>query len=61
MAIDTDLESRIDAVGRQRVFQRARLLGWGPDTPPKWVWENIILELQKEDAGPVALQEDSHD
>jgi hypothetical protein len=39
------VESLIDAVGRQRVFDRAKELGWTEDTPPLWVWYQICLEL----------------
>lgn len=42
---DSSLEAAIDRVGRERVFERARELGWGNATPPKWVWQNILAEL----------------
>ena len=47
---DKDLEAVIDRVGRDRVFDRARSHGWGAyDGPPKWVWWEIIHELETED------------
>ena len=45
--IDEELEAAIDAVGRDRVFARARSYGWGSfSAPPKWVWWGIVRELQ---------------
>jgi hypothetical protein len=41
------VEQLILSVGRQRVFDRAKQLGWSPDgeTPPLWVWYQICCEL----------------
>jgi hypothetical protein len=44
--MDHELEKAIDAVGRQKVFQRAKDLGWGNGTPPAWVWWGIVNELR---------------
>jgi hypothetical protein len=45
--VDDELEKAIDEVGRDKVFQRAKEVGWryGED-PPKWVWWGIIAELR---------------
>jgi hypothetical protein len=41
------VEQLIMSVGRQRVFNRAKELGWSPngETPPLWVWYQICCEL----------------
>ena|SRR5215467_13650143 len=45
--LDEDLERAIDRVGRDKVFARARAVGWSSDTePPKWVWQMIVAELE---------------
>lgn len=44
--MEDELEKAIEAVGREKVFQRAREGGWGNDTPPKWVWWAIVNELR---------------
>jgi len=44
---DEALEAEIDRAGRERVFARARELGWQPgSTPPKWVWRCIANDLR---------------
>jgi len=43
--MDDVLEKAIDEAGRDKVFQRARDIGWR-DAPPKWVWWGIIAELR---------------
>ena len=46
---DKDLEAAIDTVGRDRVFDRARALGWSAaNSPEKWVWWGIVAELRGE-------------
>lgn len=55
---DDRLEAAIDKVGRMRVFDRAYRYGWGGDTPPKWVWWNIVAELQREDLPAIFPPED---
>lgn len=50
MMIDNELETAIDAIGRDRVFDRARALGWSVAvTPEKWVWWGIVEELRNHD------------
>ncbi len=45
------LEERISGVGRERVFARARALGWGPyGEVPIFVWWNIVMDIEAEDA-----------
>ena len=44
---DSDLEKAIDEVGREKVFSVARQLGWGAETPPSWVWWNIVQGLKR--------------
>jgi len=45
--LDDSLERAIDRVGRDKVFARARAVGWSSDTePPKWVWQMIVAELE---------------
>jgi hypothetical protein len=39
------VESLIEMVGRERVFEHAKLLGWSGYTPPLWVWHQICLDL----------------
>lgn len=46
--VDHDLEKRIDDVGRSKVFERAKHLGWVDECPPKWVWQAILSELSHE-------------
>lgn len=44
--MDEDLEKRIDEVGRDRVFSRARALGWvAGSSPPIWVWRQIVEDV----------------
>jgi hypothetical protein len=46
--LDQELESVIDDIGRDAVFDRAREVGWRyGDTPPKWVWWGIVAELRE--------------
>jgi len=46
--MDEELEAAIDAVGRGRVFDRARSYGWSAmDAPPPMVWWGIVRELRK--------------
>lgn len=46
--MDQELEKAIDEVGREKVFQRAREVGWRyGDDPPKWVWWGIVAELRQ--------------
>lgn len=41
------LEKAIDAVGRERVFDHARALGWSlANSPPPFVWWGIVNELR---------------
>jgi hypothetical protein len=41
------LERAIDDVGRDRVFAKARELGWNSgDMPPLFVWFGIVKELR---------------
>lgn len=43
----TDLECRIESLGRRKVFDRARIHGWGPGSaPPIWVLEAICWEIE---------------
>jgi hypothetical protein len=44
--MDQELEKAIDEVGREKVFQRARNIGWTDDVPPAWVWWGIVNELR---------------
>jgi hypothetical protein len=45
--MDNDLEAAIDRVGRGKVFDHARALGWKPnDTPPKSVWWGIVADVE---------------
>lgn len=47
MERDEELETAIDAAGREAVFMRAQSYGWsGVDVPPKWVWWGIVKEIQ---------------
>lgn len=40
------VERMIDKAGRNRVFARARELGWSPPfAPPLWVWAAICDEI----------------
>lgn len=39
------VEQLISLVGRERVFERAKALGWAGDRPPLWVWNAICQEL----------------
>lgn len=43
--IDRDIEDKIDAAGRDKVFAEARRLGWASEDPPKWVWLAILSSL----------------
>lgn len=45
---DPQIESLIDAAGRDRVLARAKSLGWGDDVPPKWVWVEIAQMIMRE-------------
>ena len=36
--MDEQLESAIDAAGRNRVFALMKEMGWGPGGAPKWAW-----------------------
>lgn len=47
---DDLLEKAIDQVGRDKVFDRARALGWGDGGAPSFVWWGIVRELQLEEA-----------
>lgn len=39
------VEAMIEQAGRQRVFDRARELGWSVSvSPPLWVWAEIARE-----------------
>jgi hypothetical protein len=50
--MDAELETAIDKAGRDRVFARARSLGWSvANTPEKWVWWGIVHELESQGAG----------
>lgn len=49
MSADQELEKAIEAIGRDRVFARARALGWTEGSPPKWVWWGVVAELRQED------------
>lgn len=41
--MDAELEAAINRVGRERVFKRARALGYNPGEPlDKWIWWQII-------------------
>ncbi len=42
--VDQELESLIDRAGRDKVFDRARALGWNGNAP-KWVWSQIAHEV----------------
>lgn len=45
--MDSELERAIDEVGRERVFRRAREMGWvSSDAPPIWVWNGIVAEIR---------------
>lgn len=47
--MNAELEAAIDAVGRDKVFARAREMGWSAyNSPPEWVWFAIVRELQLE-------------
>lgn len=47
--MDADLEKAIDDLGRERVFGRARAIGWTAEMMvPKWVWWGIVAELRSE-------------
>lgn len=39
------VEARISEAGRERVFARARALGWVGNEPPLWVVNIIALEI----------------
>ncbi|MDD9726160.1 hypothetical protein PVV74_11895 [Roseovarius sp. SK2] len=44
------LEGEISAIGRTKVFARAKAHGWSQfDTPPIWVWEGICREMRAEE------------
>ena len=47
---DKQIEDLIESAGRDKVFSRARSLGWVNELPPKWVWVQIALELKREEA-----------
>ena len=42
---DAQVEALIESAGRERVFEHAKRLGWGTETPPKWVWQQIALDI----------------
>lgn len=42
---DPQVESLIDAAGRDLVMARAKAIGWGVETPPKWVWVEIAKSI----------------
>jgi hypothetical protein len=44
--MNDDLERAIDGVGRDKVFRRAREIGWTDSAPPAWVWWGIVNELR---------------
>lgn len=45
----SDVERMIDQAGRDKVFFRARSLGWVDGSiPPLWVWAGICRELEHE-------------
>jgi hypothetical protein len=44
--MDIELEKAIDEAGRDKVFQRAREIGWMNDCPPAWVWWGIVNEIK---------------
>jgi len=52
-AQNESLEAAIDAVGRERVFVRAKSYGWDQGGAPEWVWWGIVQEL-REDKPPAA-------
>jgi len=51
---DPALETAIDEVGRENVFAKARELNWGAETPPAWVWWNIVDLLRGKKPGSEA-------
>lgn len=46
--MDKELEAKIDSVGRDRVFDRAKSLGWAGGSPPKHIWWGIVREIEAE-------------
>lgn len=49
---DDDLEAAIERVGREDVFGAARAAGWYGASPPKWVWWEIVRELEAKRPSP---------
>jgi|GEM_PF-5940453 len=47
---DAQVEALIDSAGRDKVFAKAKALGWGEQVPPKWVWVEIALDLKRQEA-----------
>lgn len=46
--LDADLEAAIDSVGRDRVFDYAKHIGWSSyDSIPKFVWWGIVNQLRQ--------------
>jgi hypothetical protein len=46
-----ELEKRINKAGREKVFERARSLGWVSGEPvPVFVWWDIIREIEAENS-----------
>lgn len=43
--LDDGLEALIDKAGRDKVMAAAKALGWGQETPPKLVWQQIASEI----------------
>jgi poly-gamma-glutamate capsule biosynthesis protein CapA/YwtB (metallophosphatase superfamily) len=51
--MDKELEDAIDEVGRDKVFIRARMLGWSPGSaPPKHVWWGIVSQIRNGEPAP---------
>lgn len=47
--MDVELEAAIDRAGRDRVFALARMNGWRDLAPPKWVWWQIVRQIEARD------------
>ena len=46
--LDDELETAIDAVGRDKLFQIMREAGWGMyPSAPKWVWWMMIDHVRE--------------
>lgn len=47
--MDEELEKLIDEAGRDKVFARARTLGWRyGDMIEKWMWRQICYEMMSD-------------